>query len=648
MYSPSDYPHPDESVLHHLVVSERMELPDALLCLRSATFDWGRESEFCLKVNVGSLVASIVGIASGVGAFSVLCIVPVIINALAGLHSWEEAKARNRERELLRNHPEILQVMHDVLQRGAPVMPLVHAYSSICGAYNGMNCDGDHPVIALGENLKYLLSHVKESHQSISEVFGLKDVAPTTSLYPHTEYTAREPHVAFNDRVLPDRAQSTPAWNGYAATVVQQPTTKGGFAGQYFPANTSQLLEALRDECPVLLKLVKSHPIRAVGVQRSGKTTLVKKLALLRMALLPNHQVTAATPHDEKGNEYPAAFKVVGIKNGRRDYKGIYAEWRSLAKRVEAGHVGCHTNIWDEFGLYDQVMSEEELTSGLTSTLRETMKYGEYPIFVIHGETKIFLPGGKGLMPVLLSSTVRVETIGEQVIGSDGLESIKPTGRFKVKWLDESEDAGTIPDWLTEDLLMSLLTPPCWDAPQEDDGLKTAKNDVDGPKDDVRRQLEDVYRREEFDLQKTSPPRSPSLPLTNSLSSPSQPADSDFYDAFLKIKSAREAESPLGKTQIIEDVLKLGGNRWDDGVFLYEEALRIYKDSWINELAKRGSSIRQIIDIVYGVGISKQSSFKKKKPEAWKAIVDDLFDRCLDIDIRGSDELFNDETPPPR
>jgi hypothetical protein len=105
----------------------------------------------------------------------------------------------------------------------------------------------------------------------------------------------------------------------------------------------------------------------------------------------------------------------------------------------------------------DQVMEEEVLTSVLTSCLRETMKFGEYPIFIVHGETQAFLPGSKGLVTVFLNGTVRVETTGEKVIGDDGLETVKPTGKFKVQWLDGTKEEGRIPDWLTEGLLIGML-----------------------------------------------------------------------------------------------------------------------------------------------------------------------------------------------
>jgi hypothetical protein len=150
-------------------------------------------------------------------------------------------------------------------------------------------------------------------------------------------------------------------------------------------------------------------------------------------------------------------FQIVGIRNGKRDYPAIRKEWHSLRERVESGTVSSITTVWDEFGLMDQVMEEETLTSVLTSCLRETMKFGEYPVFIVHGETQAFLPGSKGLVTVFLNGTVRVEAIGEKVVGIDKLDTIKPTGKFKVQWLDGSREEGKIPDWLTEELLIGML-----------------------------------------------------------------------------------------------------------------------------------------------------------------------------------------------
>jgi hypothetical protein len=222
-----------------------------------------------------------------------------------------------------------------------------------------------------------------------------------------------------------------------------------------------EVIRRLKEECPGLLKLVKSHPVRAVGKQRTGKSTLVKKLGLLRMILLKDHQVIASTPHYEPANPYPAVFKTVGITaDNKRDYPSIRKEWAAMAQRVHEMQISSITTVWDEFGLLNKVMDEEDIKSVLTSTLRETMKFGEYPIFIVHGETAAFLPGSKGLVTPFLEGTVRVETIGELVEDEDGLETVRPTGKFNITWLDGSKESGQIPDWLTESYLLNLLGNP--------------------------------------------------------------------------------------------------------------------------------------------------------------------------------------------
>ncbi|MFM7447328.1 MAG: hypothetical protein ACKO24_01865, partial [Leptolyngbyaceae cyanobacterium] len=223
------------------------------------------------------------------------------------------------------------------------------------------------------------------------------------------------------------------------------------------PPHTSgndHLIERLLLECPELLKLVKAPPIRCVGAQRTGKTTLAKILGLLRLLLLPGHQVIAVAPHVEAVNSYPSQFKRVGITANQRDYPAIAAEWQDLAEQIYRCEVLSRTHIWDEFGTYGDVMSEEQLTNGLTSTLREATKHGSHPIFILHGETLAFMPGGKGLSSVILRGTVRVEAICESM---PPFGEMRPTGKFTVQWLDGSNSEGQIPAWLTEKFLLDLL-----------------------------------------------------------------------------------------------------------------------------------------------------------------------------------------------
>ncbi|KAM3116338.1 hypothetical protein [Phormidesmis sp. 146-33] len=287
---------------------------------------------------------------------------------------------------------------------------------------------------------KWLLEQPAEkrslAYKSLTRNLGVKQISASTTQTPQP--------VLGESPASPVQTQPTPEFS--------QPD-----AASNSPTNKSELLDRLKVECPSLLRLIKSQPIRAVGTQRTGKTTLVKKMALLRMLLLQNHSVIASTPHYEPENPYPSVFKVVGWKNNKRDYTGIAAQLNAMSERIENGDRSSITTVWDEFGLFDRVMDGESLTAIITSSLREATKHGEYPVFIVHGETQAFLPGTKGLVTVFLSSTVRVETIGELVTGVDGLDEMKPTGKFKIKWLDGNTEEGQIPSWLTEEFLISLL-----------------------------------------------------------------------------------------------------------------------------------------------------------------------------------------------
>ena len=200
-------------------------------------------------------------------------------------------------------------------------------------------------------------------------------------------------------------------------------------------------------------------PIRLTGVQRSGKTSAAKVICLLRMLLIPDHRVLACTPHLEPENGYPQAFQVVGHRgSGRRDMEAIESSWNQIQGHIENGRKLNLSAIFDEFGSYSDGFSDpESLTVSLRSMLREATKHQLFPIIVIHGESKAFVSGSAGLFQVLMSSTVRLETIGEAI---GDLGQVRPTGKIRIKWLDGSSEELKFPDWLTEDLLISLLPHP--------------------------------------------------------------------------------------------------------------------------------------------------------------------------------------------
>jgi hypothetical protein len=423
-------PRPDS-----LITSEMLRqdfIPDVDEVLRIIHLDESATgTDTTIALGIGALcIASAGGILalSGLTAPILLPIFGVGMMAISSWNSRVTQRDRQMEAEFLTEHPEILSAVEQKANQGEEPYRIANAFESAYRAYLG----GDQP------QLKPTVERAAIPTASIGESTKIGAI-PVPSVVVVDEPTAAAPETypMASREVSKDDRQA--------------------------------LIARLKEDCPLLLKLVKSHPIRAVGAQRTGKTTLVKRLALLRMVLLPGHQVVAATPHYEPANPYPNAFKVVGVSPaGKRDYPEIEREWFRMSDLVESCQTANLTYVWDEFGLFDKAIvdaddDKDKIKRVLTSCLRETMKFGIYPVFIVHGETAAFLPGSKGLVTVFLGSTVRVETIGEPVEDDMGLETLRPTGRFNVTWLDGTRDEGKIPDWLTEQYLLDLIG----DRPQE-------------------------------------------------------------------------------------------------------------------------------------------------------------------------------------
>ncbi|UBF26413.1 hypothetical protein K9N68_33775 [Kovacikia minuta CCNUW1] len=232
-----------------------------------------------------------------------------------------------------------------------------------------------------------------------------------------------------------------------------QSPTLGDFDKQ-LPKTAQELLNRLETECPELLLLIKSAPIRLVGKQRTGKSTFAKKLALLRSILLPGHQVAWATPHREADSPVPDSLNPFGTTpDGAKCFPAIEAVWNAIQQEVDRGKQLNLTAAWDEFGSYDQFQDEQALGKSLRSLLRESSKHAYFPILIAHGDQASFYPGVKGILGTLQESTVKVETIGKvkNVFGE-----MAPTGVVEVTKLDGSVSKFKVPDWLTVDLLLSL------------------------------------------------------------------------------------------------------------------------------------------------------------------------------------------------
>lgn len=221
------------------------------------------------------------------------------------------------------------------------------------------------------------------------------------------------------------------------------------------PRTSAELLARLQAECPDLLLLVKAPPIRLVGRQRTGKSTFARKLALLRSVLLPSHTIGWATPHREADNPVPEALNPFGVNpDGSKNFHAIEAVWKGVQKAIDRGQNLNLTAVWDEFGSYDAFEDLECLGKSLRSLLRESSKHGYYPILIVHGDQASFYPGVSGILGTLKESTVKVESIGRT---ANAFGEMMPTGEVEVTNLEGNVTRFKVPEWLSVDLLISLL-----------------------------------------------------------------------------------------------------------------------------------------------------------------------------------------------
>ncbi len=459
----------DETLLGHLILEQGYSLQAAIEDLRPCVKQARAVTEISQSWNrnlgFGAIGVAVLLATSIPTAGLALAIGPFLAGSLS-LKFWNDSRSekpkRDAEYKLLRDVvPQLPEFLWSIHLKGCSVIEIVGAYDGLVSAIEGAMESGK--PITEGDVSAYLWARVDESRKMNATLKrDIEGEALPTWIDSGNNKSAQDDKPQTIDTQAfqnPDKQIAPRTEAAIVAPTALQPPLP-------IPQDIrSMLIAKLKEDCPLLLRLVKSHPIRAVGVQRSGKTTLVKRLCLLRMVLLPGHQTIAATPHYEPKNPYPSAFKVAGIDSkGKRDYKAIEEQWDSMADRVERCETSNLSYVWDEFGLFDKVMpppssksEPDKIKSVLTSCLRETKKFGILPIFIVHGETAAFLPGSTGLVTIFLNSTVRVEAIGEMIEGDDGLEEIRPTGKFTVTWLDGTKEEGQLPSWLTEDYLLGLI-----------------------------------------------------------------------------------------------------------------------------------------------------------------------------------------------
>ena len=326
-----------------------------------------------------------------------------------------------------------------------------------------MQIEGEQMKLTTYENLRdqlFMQKQLEADEVSIEEqILGRLGISqPMNAIAPSATPAINIPGVpmAVPQFALPSpqpaqkMSQAIPLGVGVNDAIAIEPTQQS----KPLPTNAAELMQRLFEECPEFLKLVESPPIRLVGVQRTGKSTFARKLALLRAIAIPGHKIAWSTPHLESDNPLAKELNYFGFTENGKDFKSIESAWEAVQKNgLDKGKQLNLTAVWDEFGGYDAFYDPDLLGNSLKALLREASKHRYYPILIAHGDAVNFYPGVKDILKVLQGGTVLVETIGEPV---GALGRMRPTGKVKITWLDGNQQQIKVPDWLTEELLLSL------------------------------------------------------------------------------------------------------------------------------------------------------------------------------------------------
>lgn len=407
-----------------------------------------KESRVLIKPEGGGFFEKALTVGIGVvTAYNLLAIAPVSAAAvligtsylfIKNSTKFQHRAVSNELREIYNAktpiHPSLNEIKNKV-KRMYPVAALNAAIESMIGETDWVHFppNAKHPLAKFGSVYCWINpedeSDVKLPLERIQELMDQWGVSPIVDT---TAQTVNE-----------------------ATLDVQALPAETAIVDNSIPQNSQELLKRLEAECPELLKLVKAAPIRLVGKQRTGKSTFAKKLVLLRAVLLPGHTLTWSTPHRELDNPVPSELNPLGTTaNGAKDFASIERVWGLTQTAIDNGQQLNLSAVWDEFGSYDQFEDEQLLSKSLKALLREATKHGYHPILVAHGDQSSFYPGVSGILTTLKDSTVKVETVGEI---ADSFGTMRPSGAVEVTQLDGSMSNFKVPEWLSVDLLISML-----------------------------------------------------------------------------------------------------------------------------------------------------------------------------------------------
>ena len=453
----------EESILGHYIEEKGWAMKRALEHLkplaREAHEQASKSERYSKWFAVGCGLAGLLG-GSSIGVMGML---PLGTAAIA-IVLWNQARTclprRAAELKALKTLPELPNIAYFAYQGGATEQQIISAWDLFLDGYQKQKPSGVTGQQIESEFKRLLVAVCSESKP------------PSFDEYDDDETEGNDAAVGATTQLGAIPVPAIAVSNESAT-----PTTYPMAAKEVSKEDRAALVARLKSDCPALLPLIKAQPIRLVGMQRTGKSTIAKIVCLLRMILLPGHTVSYATPHGKIVKERPPkVFRIMGYRqsDGAPEYEPVAREWDRVTAIARANEPANFTAVWDEFGGYNQIVTDREgekdrLKDSLASMLRESAKIGLRPIYIVHGETLAQIPGIKGFVEQFLAATVRVEAIGEMVEDDIGLGELAPTGRFHVTTLDGVKSEGKIPEWLTESYLLGLIgdqSPPKLEQPE--------------------------------------------------------------------------------------------------------------------------------------------------------------------------------------
>ncbi len=307
-----DYPHSDESILYYLVVTEHKNFESAIRLLRSAVRDWQKSSKLALTASSGTLLLSLLGAMTGIGAWVVLPLFSAIFSGLQAWGSRKELQVRERELELLKSCPTLLDLMYQAYSKGVDPMKLVYSYNAIVGAYevDSATCGGVDPIQAFGGQMSGALAGLTDVYTTFDQM-GQSLLTPPSGLHPH---------------IKPAPPQS-------------QPQAHTQSVSSSFSTNTPQLPVTGNSALPPFDRdriLNESKGLMIIGDMGAAKTCTMQHIA----GAFTDHGIIVFDPHGKTnwGNAY------VISKMG-----AIYEQLRILLELLENGDESPLLVIADEW-----------------------------------------------------------------------------------------------------------------------------------------------------------------------------------------------------------------------------------------------------------------------------------------------------------